>query len=37
MGNACIKQGLILATLVALASGCSTWEGPRAKVEDRTV
>jgi hypothetical protein len=37
MGNACIKQGLILATLAALASGCSTWEGPRAKVEDRTV
>ena len=37
MGNACIKQGLILATLAALASGCSTWEGPRAKVEDRRV
>jgi hypothetical protein len=37
MGNAGIKQGLMLATLAALASGCSTWEGPRAKVEDRTV
>ena len=37
MNNACIRQGLILATLAALASGCSTWEGPRAKVEDRRV
>ena len=35
MRNARIKQGLILATLAALVSGCSTWEGPRAKVEDR--
>jgi hypothetical protein len=35
MGNVRIKQGLILATLAALVSGCSTWEGPRAKVEDR--
>ena|SRR5688572_12278671 len=37
MVNASIKQGLILATLAALAGGCSTWEGPRAKVEDRAV
>ncbi len=37
MGNACIKQGLILATLAALVSGCSAWTGPRAKVEDRRV
>jgi hypothetical protein len=37
MGNACIKHGLILATLSVLVSGCSAWEGPRAKVEDRTV
>jgi hypothetical protein len=37
MNSACIKHGLILATLAALASGCSTWEGPRAKVEDRRV
>jgi hypothetical protein len=37
MVNASIKQGLIVATLVTLAGGCSTWEGPRAKVEDRKV
>src|SRR5687767_2536929 len=35
MGSASLKQALILATLAALAGGCSTWEGPRAKVEDR--
>jgi hypothetical protein len=37
MGNVSLKQGLMLATLAALAGGCSTWEGPRAKVEDRRV
>jgi len=37
MGCTSIKHALILATLAALVSGCSTWEGPRAKVEDRRV
>ena len=37
MGSAYIKQGLILATLAALLSGCSAWTGPRASVEDRRV
>jgi hypothetical protein len=37
MGGAYIKQGLILATLAALVSGCSAWTGPRAKVEERRV
>jgi hypothetical protein len=36
MGDAC-KHGLILATVAALVSGCSTWTGPRAQVEDRRV
>ncbi len=37
MRNACIKHGLIFATVAALAGGCSTWTGPSAKVEDRKV
>ena len=34
MSNACIEQGLIIAALVAVMSGCA---GPSVMVEDRTA